>query len=326
MSFKFATALSLLQRARERGRLGHAYLITGPNEADLTTFAAKALNLVSDRNLPDLAAWEEKRDALVVRPGSKSRRITIDSIREDVEPFLHVTSSGAEHRFCVFEDAERMTEQAQNAFLRTLEDPPPRTLFLLLSTHPETFLETILSRVIRIPLMPGQARKLSDDERRLVTLLSELASRHADSLAAAMSLRKEFEHILEAVYDRLTKQFESAFEEEKKHFKQTTDVDSAWLKERESEAEAAIESHYRQERDALMELLLAWLGDVLRHQVGVERLDLPEHAAATRALAGRWDTAVVSRRLKELRRLHSNLHTNVQEGLALEAAFIAAFA
>ena len=41
------------------------------------------------------------------------------------------------------------------------------------------------------------------------------------------------------------------------------------------------------QRDALMELLLAWLGDVLRHQVGVERLDLPEYAAATRALAPR---------------------------------------
>ena len=87
-----------------------------------------------------------------------------------------------------------------------------------------------------------------------------------------------------------------------------------------------IRSRYRQERDALMELLLAWMGDVLRHQVGVDRLDLPEYASATRALAGRWDAAVVSRRLKELRRLHSNLHTNVQEGLALEAAFIAAFA
>jgi DNA polymerase-3 subunit delta' len=326
MAFKSAHALSLVQRARERGRLGHAYLVTGPQEADLSGFAAKVLNLVSGRKMSGLAAWEEKRDALVVRPGSKSRRITIDAIREEVEPFLHITSSGAEHRFCVFEDAERMTEQAQNAFLRTLEDPPPRTLFLLLSAHHETFLETILSRVIRISLIPEKARQLSEAESRLVRLLSELAGRNADSLAAAMSLRKEFEDILETVYDDLTKQFESAFEEEKKHFKQTTDVDSSWLKERESEAEAAIESHYRQERDALMELLLAWMGDVLRHQVGVERLDLPDHAAATRALAARWDTAVVSRRLKELRKLHANLHTNVQEGLALEAAFIAAFA
>lgn len=326
MAFKSAHALSLLQRARERGRLGHAYMITGPKEADLGGFAAKVLSLVSGRQMPELSQWEEKRDALVVRPGSKSRRITIDAIREEVEPFLHVTTSGAKHRFCVFEDAERMNEQTQNAFLRTLEDPPPRTLFLLLSSQHETFLETILSRVIRIPLIPEQARRLSDAEERLVGLLSDLAVRNSDSLAAAMSLRREFEDILEDVHDRLTKQFESAFEDEKKHYKQTTDVDSAWLKEREGEAEASIESRYRQERDALMELLLAWMGDVLRHQVGVERLDLPDYAAATRALSLRWDSATVFRRLKELRRLHGNLHTNVQEGLALEAAFIAAFA
>lgn len=326
MAFKSDHALALLQRARERGRLGHAYLITGPKEANLTRFASEVLNLVSGRQMADLSGWEEKRDALVVRPGSKSRRITIDAIREEVEPFLHVTTSGAAHRFCVFEDAERMNEQTQNAFLRTLEDPPPRTLFLLLSGHPEAFLETILSRVIRIPLMPEAVRKLSDAEERLVRLLSDLAGRNSDSLAAAMSLRKEFEDILEIVHARLTKQFESVFEEEKKHYKQTTDVDSAWLKEREAETEAAIESRYRQERDALMELLLSWMGDVLRHQVGVDRLDLPDYAAATRALSQRWDSATVYRRLKELRRLHGNLHTNVQEGLALEAAFIAAFA
>jgi DNA polymerase III subunit delta' len=326
MSFKSAHALSLLQRAHEHDRLGHAYLITGPEEADLPGFATKVLNLVSGRKMPDLSAWEGKRDALVIRPESKSRRISIKLIRDQVEPFLFLTTSGMEHRFCVFSDAERMTVEAQNAFLRTLEEPPPRTLLILISEQPEQLLQTTLSRVIRISLMAEKAHRHTDDELRLIRLLTDLATRNADSLASAMSLRREFEDILEAVHNRLTKQIETAFEEEKKHFKQTTDVDSAWLKEREAEAEAAIESGYRQERDALMELLLAWMGDVLRHQVGVERLDLPGHAAATGALAVRWDTATVSRRLKELRKLHGNLHTNVQEGLALEAAFIAAFA
>lgn len=326
MAFKSAHALSLLQRARERGRLGHAYLITGPKEADLSGFAVKVLNAVSGRPMPDMSAWEEKRDALLVRPESKSRQITIEAIRENVEPFLHITSSGAEHRFCVIEDAERMTVPAQNAFLRTLEEPPPRTLFLMLSTQPETFLETILSRVIRIPLMPERAHELTDAERKLVTLLSDLALRSSDTLAAAMTLRREFEDILESVHDRLTKELEAVFEAEKKHFKQTTDVGNGWLKDREQETEAAIESRYRQERDGLMELLLAWMGDVMRHQVGVERLDLPQYAAATRALADRWDMPTVSRRLKELRKLYSNLHTNVQESLALDAAFISAFA
>jgi DNA polymerase-3 subunit delta' len=326
MPFKTDIALQFLARARDKGRLGHAYLICGPKEADLPGFAVKTLNMVSGERWPDLESWE-KHGALVVRPESKSRQIRIETIREQVDPFLYVTTSGALHRFCIFEDAERMNQATQNAFLRTLEEPPPRTLFLLLSTQPEQFLETTLSRVIRIAILPEtNVRKLSGPETKLVRLLSDLANRPTDSLAGALALRKEFDDILTEIEDRLTKELESGFEEEKKFYKQTTDVSNAWLKDREEESKAAIEARYRQERDGLMELLLSWLGDVLRHQVGVSRLDLPEYAAATGALAQRWERATVSRRIKELRRLHANLHTNVQENLALDAAFVAAFA
>ncbi len=326
MAFKAEQALKLLARARERDRLSHAYLISGPKEADLSGFAVKMLNLISGQTWEDLDAWE-RHGARVIRPESKSRQIKVEAIREEVEPFLFITSSGAEHRFCVFVDAERMNVQAQNAFLRTLEEPPPRTLLLLLSEQPQQFLETILSRVIQVSLRPGtDERSLSDAEDKLVHLLSDLANRRTDSLAGAMSLRRAFEAILEDVHERLTKQYEKEFEDEKKFYKQTTDVDNSWLKEREQEAEAMIESRYRQERDALMELLLAWMGDVLRHQVGVTRLDLPAYAEVTRALSERWDRGAVARRIRELHRLHSHLHTNVNETLALDAAFIAAFA
>lgn len=326
MAFKTDKALQFIARAIERGRLGHAYLITGPKEADLNGFGVKLLNLVTGAKWPDMETWE-KHGACVVRPESKSRQIKAEAIREQVEPYLFVTSSGQEHRLVVITDAERMNVTAQNVFLRTLEEPPPRTLILLLSEQPETFLETILSRVIRISLMTEKLeRVLTGSEVKLVQLLSDLAYQESDSLAGALTLRRQFEDILEDIHDKLTKQFEGDFEAEKKFYKQTTDVGSAWLKDKENEADAAIESRYRHERDALMELLLSWMGDVLRHQVGVDRLDLPEYAEATRALADRWDGGTLSRRIKELRKLHANLHTNVSETLAMDAAFIAAFA
>lgn len=327
MAFVAEKALELLARAKERERLGHAYLLTGAKEAGLEAFAVRVLNLVSGLGYGDLDMWEQQGGAKVIRPESKSRRIRVEAIREQVEPFLFLTSSGQKHRFCVFVDAERMNEQAQNAFLRTLEEPPPRTLFLLLSEQPQQFLETIISRVIQVPLMSvSGGRVLSEAELKLVGLLSEMAGRGSDSLAGAMRLRAEFEGILGGVKVGLTKFFEADFEEEKKFYRQTTDVDSGWVKDREKEMEAAIEASYRQERERLMELLLAWMGDVLRHQVGVSRLDLPEYGAATGAMARRWDGRTLSRRLKELRKLQSHLQTNVNETLALEAAFMAAFA
>jgi DNA polymerase-3 subunit delta' len=327
MSFSAANALQLLNRAKERGRLGHAYLITGAADAGLEEFAVKFLNLASGESHPDLEKWQ-KHGALVLRPESKSRQIRAEAIREQVDPFLYITRSGMTHRFCVFVDADRMNVTAQNVFLRTLEEPPPDTLFLLLSTQPETLLETTISRVIRVPLLtPSTARKMSGPEEQLVTLLAGMTKKNASgSLASALALRRGFDDILDAVHERIEKQLEKEFEEEKKHLRQTTDVSSSWLDEKEKGVLASIEAHYLQERDRLMDLLLSWLGDVLRHQVGAPRLDLPEYAEATRALAQQWDVAATTRRLAELRKLHSHLHTNAQEALAVEAAFVSAFA
>lgn len=67
------------------------------------------------------------------------------------------------------------------------------------------------------------------------------------------------------------------------------------------------------------------MGDVARQQVGGEHLDLPEFREATAKLAERWTPEETSRRLRVLRQLESHLHTNVNEGLALEVAFIQAF-
>jgi DNA polymerase III subunit delta' len=327
MSFPAAHALKLIERTRLRGRLGHAYLITGAAGTGLEEFAVSFLNLASGETRPDLDAWE-KHGALVLRPESKSRQIRAEVIRSQVEPFLYITRSGAAHRFCVFVDADRMNVTAQNVFLRTLEEPPPLTLFLLLSTQPESLLETTLSRVIRVPLLtPPTRRQMSEAEQHLVALLAGMAKKSTSgSLASALSLHRAFDDILETVHSRIEKQFEREFEEEKKHLRQTTDVSSGWLDEKEKGMLATVEAHYLQERDRLMELMLSWLGDVLRHQVGAPRLDLPEHAEATRALASRWDANATTRKLSELRKLHSHLQTNAQEALALEAAFIAAFA
>lgn len=327
MPFPAAAALQLLARARERGRLGHAYLICGPREAGLEAFATSLLNLVAGTTRRDLDEWAA-RGALVIRPGSRSRQIRIEALRGQVEPHLNLTTAGADHRFVVLLDAERLTVQAQNAFLRTLEEPPPRSLLLLVSEQPEQLLETILSRVIRVPLMaaPG-ARRLTPDEERLAGVLAKLASgKRERSLPAALAIRREFEDITEEIHSRIEKRLEAEFEEEKKFARQHTDVASAWVEEKEKQMLAAVEAHYLQARDALMELLLSWMGDVLRHQAGSDRLDLPGYAEATATLAKRWDAAAVNRCLREIRRLHASLQTNAQEGLALDSAFIAAFA
>lgn len=329
MPYKSAQALALLKRAQQNGRLAHAYLITGPKEADRETFAAQVMGLVGKARHPHLDDWAVE-GAVILRPQSKSRRITIGDDGDEVgtvrylEKVIHRSLGPGGHKFGVIVDAERMNAQAQNAFLKTLEEPPPNTLLLLLTAHPGQLLPTILSRVIEIPLMrPDGRREFSEHELKLLAVLEKLATRDQGTISAALALKKDFEEILEELHEGIKENQEDEFEKEQDHYKQTTD--GSWLKQREEQVTAQIEAMYIQQRDALMDLLLAWMGDVARQQAGAEHLDLPEYRQATHALASRWTPEETTKRLRVLRQLDQHLHTNVNEGLALEVAFIQSF-
>jgi DNA polymerase-3 subunit delta' len=329
MPFKSDHALQLLGRARDNGRLGHAYLITGPKEARHEDFAAKVLDLVVGTPQRTLEGWEGQ-GAVILRPQSKSRRITIGDDSDDtgtirfLEKMIRRTAAPNGWKLGVIVDADRMNVQAQNAFLKTLEEPPPRTFLLLLTTQPEQLLPTIQSRVIEVGLMPpAGARLFTAHENKLLIVLGKHASRGSGTLSGALALKAEFEEILEELHEDLKKKHEEEFERETEHYGKTTD--GSWLKQREDQVEAAIEADYIQQRSALMDLLLSWFGDVARQQAGAEHLDLPKHQSLTATLATNWEPADVAKRVRILRQLESHLHTNVNESLALEVCFIQAF-
>lgn len=329
MPFKSDHALQLLTRARDNGRLGHAYLITGPKEARHEEFAAKVLDVMVGVKQGTLEGWEGQ-GAIVLRPQSKSRRITIGEDGDDpgtirfLEKMIHRTAAPNGWKLAVIVDAERMNVQAQNAFLKTLEEPPPNTLLLLLSTQPQQLLPTIQSRVIEIGLMPpAGARSFTEHEQKLLAVLAQMATRQSGSIATALALKKDFEDILEDIRNAIKKDQEADFEREQDHYGKTTD--GTWLKQREEQVEAQIEAEYIQQRSAMMELLLSWMGDVARQQAGAENLDLAGYQKATAALAAKWEPGDVAKRIRVLRQLESHLHTNVNEGLALEVSFIEAF-
>jgi len=330
MPFKADHALQLLARARDHGRLGHAYLITGPKEARHEDFAARVLDLMVGEKHHTLEGWEGQ-GAIVLRPQSKSRRITIGEDGDDpgtirfLEKMIRRTAAFNGWKLGIIVDAERMNVQAQNAFLKTLEEPPPNTLLLLLTTQPEQLLPTIQSRVIEVGLMPpAGARTFTEHESKLLMVLEKMAAKNEGGLSGALALKTDFEAILEELHDDLKKRHEAEFERETEHYGKTTD--GSWLKQREEQVEAAIEADYIQQRSALMDLLLSWFGDVARHQAGAEHLDLLRHQKATSGLAAKWSPAEVTKRIRILRQLESHLHTNVNEGLALEVCFIQAFA
>ena len=156
--------LGRLEMARAEGVLPHALLLSGPSGVGKTTVALRLANAVLGGDAwpggllahPDL--WLEDTDA---------ERIGIDRIRagakaEDgpsLQDVMSLRTYAGGMRVAVLARAERLTEQAADALLKTLEEPPPGTVIVLCAASPDALPATILSRtqhvsVAAVPVRP----------------------------------------------------------------------------------------------------------------------------------------------------------------------------
>jgi len=334
MSFPVDKATELIEQAHDNGRLAHAYLIAGPPGSGKEALALRMIALASGDAAGAAPAGaapagarslEEVRSSttVVIGPESKSRRITIDAIRA-VERTLQMAAAPGVTKFAVIKDADRMGAEAENAFLKTLEEPPPACRLLLLTTQPEMLFETILSRCIRLTLAgrPGPA-EVGERARTLLEALKSHAMEGRGGLSEALRLKSAFAGILKEEKDAIAAQNEEAFKAERERYRQTTEGD--YLKRREEYYKALTEAEYLERRNRLLDYLLMWFGDAMRIRHGVRHLDLPDYAEATQRLSQSHDVDDLSRRLEAVETLRSHLNTNVFETLALEVAFLRAF-
>ena len=322
MAFSRTAALEYLQRAHQQNRLAHAYLISGPPGSGKQLLAAELASLVNGTNANDVFS-SKAREIFVARPESRSRRIVISQIRE-LEHTLQMCASNSRRKVAIISQADRLQPQAANAFLKTLEEPPKDSLLLLLSALPEALPDTILSRCIPIPLVSNGERKNKQEEEKLVKLLQQTAREHSWTVQYAYRLAQGFQHLLRLSREQIKVETDEALKGEEAHYKNSTD--GAWLEEREEYYKALTESLYLQRRAELIEVLFAWWTDVLRAGSDVDRRDLPNARKETAALAKRFTTPEVLRKIRRLEELRDQLGRNIQEALAIEVTFLGIFA
>jgi DNA polymerase-3 subunit delta' len=157
-------AVEHVRRMLASGKLPHALLFVGPaGVGKATTAVALAAALNCERPgggegctectpCQKLAAGVHP-DLAVLKPAGAGNIISIELVRE-LGARLGYPPHEARARVVLIEDADRMTAEAANAFLKTLEEPPPRTHFILVSAAPDRLLITILSRCQRVRFAP----------------------------------------------------------------------------------------------------------------------------------------------------------------------------
>lgn len=149
-------AADVLKRLLEAGRLPHAMLFVGPKDAGELPMAreiAKSLFCASPKNADSCDECANCRrveqnthpDFVLIAPEEGAASIKVEAVREviaraNLKPFE------APCKFFVIDQAELMNEVAQNAFLKTLEEPQGRTYFVLITQAPDKLLNTIRSR------------------------------------------------------------------------------------------------------------------------------------------------------------------------------------
>ena len=188
MPFPPSRVEELFQTAAKEGRLAHAHLLTGAPPAELESLGrGLAANLLD-------AELEGHPDFLILRPESKSRRVSIAQVRQ-LEHSLSRRPHRAALKVALILEAERMClppAEAANAFLKTLEEPPDHSLLILTSDRPEQLLPTVRSRCLTFPILPNQNPAPIAGLDELITQWNQPAEANALAAYRRASLLQSF--------------------------------------------------------------------------------------------------------------------------------------
>ena len=144
-------AYSLVVRAVETGRAAHGYPVCGDLRGECDALVGKVLRFLFP-DQPQQVAQRCHPDVAWLEPEGRSRTIHVKSMREGIVGPMSATAFSGGWKVGVVVGADRMEEEAANSFLKTLEEPPPKTMFLLLTDQPDAVMPTIVSRSQRIDL------------------------------------------------------------------------------------------------------------------------------------------------------------------------------
>jgi DNA polymerase-3 subunit delta' len=319
MAFLPADILERLRHAHAGGRLPHAMLISGSAGSGRAELAMSIAGLVNET---DATGATSHPDVHKLEPESKSRRILVEPFRQFCEPFFSTSFRPGATKTGIILEADRLHPNAANAFLKTLEEPPANTLFILVTSNPGQLPVTIVSRCAHFPLRDAGLHALEGPAAEIADATGEmLSSAPSSRTGAALRLARRLQRLLREARENVEDELSAAFKAEKKRLGDTAEEE--WLKDEEARLKALVEARVLATRQHLAGVVAERTADVLRARHGVAALQFPALEAESRRLAAQFDDAALLRVLDGAARLRLFLDRNLKEDLALEAGCLA---
>jgi DNA polymerase III subunit gamma/tau len=182
-----------LRNAVEQGKVHHAYLFVGSRGTGKTSMAkilARSLNC--ERGGPTVTPCGECESCLTIAAGTSMDVIemdaasnrSVDDVR-DLRARVAYAPSGGHWKVYILDEAHMLTKEAWNAFLKTLEEPPPNTVFVLATTESHKVMATIADRCQRFDFQRPSLEQISE----VLNRVAAVESIEVDEGAVAMIAR-----------------------------------------------------------------------------------------------------------------------------------------
>jgi len=164
-----------LRNAVEQGKVHHAYLFVGSRGTGKTSMAkilARSLNC--ERGGPTITPCGECESCLTIASGTSIDVIemdaasnrSVDDVR-DLRERVAYAPTGGRWKVYILDEAHMLTKEAWNAFLKTLEEPPPNTVFVLATTEAHKVMATIADRCQRFDFQRPSLEQISEVLQRV---------------------------------------------------------------------------------------------------------------------------------------------------------------